>query len=177
MNPSLIAAAVGAVVTFWFGAAIGYRYADAQGEARVASLQAQHAEDFARATAEAAARLTDANAAGEALMARANAAEAARKQSAKERDDAIRKTTVGRPCLGAAAVGVLNAGALAGAAGAGLPAAAGGAADGAFATDTDVAAWIGGAIDGYETCRGWLDVVVTWREQQIERNLHGQTAR
>lgn len=148
------------------GATGGYRYASAQGEARVASLQAQHAEDLARATSAAAERLDEANRLGEVLAAKAAAAEVARNQVAKERDDAIKKIAVGRPCLGAGLVGVLNAGTATAAAGGAVPDAADGAEDDGAATDTDLALWIGGAIDAYEACRSRLDVVATWREQQ-----------
>lgn len=93
----------------------------------------------------------------------------------KETQDALNAVTTGRPCLGGAALRVLDQPTgLRPAAGAALlpagalqdpaarpatdPARQGQAGDGdEYATDTDVAGWIAEARDLYEQCRGRLD--------------------
>ena len=70
----------------------------------------------------------------------------------REKEDALRKVTVGRPCLSAPAVRVLNTSLS-------MPEAKSDSisADAAFATDTDVAEWANDAIAQYDLCRNNLD--------------------
>lgn len=114
------------------------------------------------ATAEAVANvkaLADAKSRGDTLTTELNAYMAANTELIKERDDALRQTTTGRPCLGASTVRVLNSDP---GSRNGLPQTASSLAgtDGAFATDTDVATWINEAKGQYETCRARLDKLI-----------------
>lgn len=107
---------------------------------------------------------------------RARAATTARQaRQLKETQDALKAVTTGRPCLGGAALRVLDQPAsLRPTAGAALlpagalqdpaarpaadPAQQGQAGDGdEYATDTDIAGWIATARDLYEQCRGRID--------------------
>lgn len=103
--------------------------------------------------------LLQALARGDALTHRLSVAQAAIESLTEEKKDAIRRLTVGRPCLGGAAVRVLNQ--PAGLQPAAVPAAASepAADDAAFATDTDVGIWIATCQRGYDTCRGRLQAV------------------
>lgn len=84
---------------------------------------------------------------------------AAQKQEAL--DAALLRATTGRRCLDAGALRLLD-----GATGlrVDLPPASGraAAADGATATDTDLARWIAGAGRQYEECRQRLDALINW---------------
>ena len=119
----------------------------AHAEQRAADIQ-QHLDD-----------ITEAEEVGRRLSARLAAAEAERETLTQEKTDAIRRLTVGRPCLDSAAVRVLND--AAGLKPAGLPPAAGQPlpADAAFATDTDVGLWAAQARRAYDTCRGRLQAL------------------
>lgn len=77
----------------------------------------------------------------------------------QEKSDAIRRLTVGRPCLDSAVVRVLNR--TARLKPPSVPEAASEPArtDGGFATDTDVGLWIGQCQRGYNTCRGRLGAI------------------
>lgn len=98
------------------------------------------------------------------------AATARQARQLKETQDALKAATTGRPCLGGAALRLLDqsaglrpaAGASILPAGALQDAAARPAADSAhqggdYATDTDIAGWVAVARDLYEHCRGRLD--------------------
>lgn len=112
------------------------------------------AEDNARV-------LTQAIARGDRLTERLAAAELVRDQLKEEKDDAIRRLTVGRRCLDGAAVRVLNSAMPASLKLGHAPEAAGQPvpADAGFATDTDVGLWINGARRSYDTCRGRLQAI------------------
>jgi hypothetical protein len=69
----------------------------------------------------------------------------------EEKNDALRKTTVGRRCLDAAAVGVLNGTAVP------KPVTSSVSTDAAFATDTDVGLWAASCKRSYDTCRARID--------------------
>lgn len=77
----------------------------------------------------------------------------------QEKADAVRRLTVGRPCLDSAVVRVLNR--TANIKPPRVPETAGqpAGADGGFATDTDVGLWIGQCQRGYNTCRGRLGAI------------------
>ncbi|MDR2674869.1 MAG: hypothetical protein LBC18_08385 [Opitutaceae bacterium] len=145
-----------------------------QKNVQIATLERNAAEVRADANAAVTAALQKAReieSAGDALAQKQLALEAENAKIAKERDNAIRKSTTGRPCLAADALRLLNPPAGSGVRGslpapAGIPAdaAAGTAAnsgvlaDGAaWATDTDVALWAGSARDFYDTCRGRIE--------------------
>lgn len=84
-------------------------------------------------------------------------------QLEKEKHHAIKRLTTGRPCLSADAVRVLNQPSYT--APTGLepvppPPGSAAAADGAFATDTDVGLWIASAKAQYDICRDRLDALI-----------------
>lgn len=110
--------------------------------------------------------LLDAQTRGDALTRQLAAATRAASRLRKERDDALQTATTGRVCLDAAALRVLD-----GAPGlaVALPTAAGGAAaaDGAVATDTDVARWALGAGEQYEECRRRLDALIDFHTSEV----------
>jgi hypothetical protein len=92
--------------------------------------------------------------------------EAANRKLGKEKDDALRKATTGRACLGADLVRLLDDAAPAPTPGLRLPPPASGiaGADAAAArdqdaTDTDVALWIRYAREQYDVCRGRIDAL------------------
>lgn len=149
------------------GATAGYRYADAQGQAALADLQRQQAEQHAQAETLLRAELEQAHEYGEGLS--AQLAEAQSRQTVKT-IEVIRRVpiiTSNRACLSPDAVRLLN-GAIATAGNAdAMPQAAGGAAgeSSAFAaSDTDVAGWIAEAAG---ICNGYaaqLAAVIQWHE-------------
>ncbi|MDR3055227.1 MAG: hypothetical protein LBU53_07480 [Zoogloeaceae bacterium] len=117
---------------------------------------------------------------GEILAGRQLALEAENLKLGKERDDALRKTTTGRACFNGATVRLLDdrrqgtgirdqlpaparfaAGALAAA-----PLDSGDLEDGYESSDTDVALWASYAIDRYDTCRGRIDALRLFYEEQ-----------
>jgi hypothetical protein len=134
-------------------------------DGKLADLQRAHAEQEAAAAEVSAGKLAVAMARGDVLSAKAAAAETALNTLTQEKDDAIHRLTVGRPCLGSAAVRVLNGPAL-GLKPAAMPQAPGSPvpADGAFATDSDVGLWIASAQRSYNTCRGRLQAVADFYE-------------
>ncbi|MDR2624948.1 MAG: hypothetical protein LBC37_01285 [Zoogloeaceae bacterium] len=168
------------------GGSIGWISNGWRWEARYAALEKAQAEKETELVLAVSAARESAIAAierGEALAAEVNAGEAERIKLARERDDAIRKNTTGRACLDAGVVGLLNHGAAA--AGSGLrppsgdaPGATAGIATDTdvrhqesgirnqWATDTDVALWAGFARDQYETCRGRIDALRQFFQQE-----------
>lgn len=129
-------------------------------EAEIADLQKVYAEQQASAARAASEDLMAAQARGDSLTARLYAANNALNDLTKEKEDAVRRLTTGRPCLGSAAVRVLNstpaslhAPTVPQTASQPVPA------DGGFATDTDVGLWIAGAQRSFRTCRGRLQAV------------------
>lgn len=149
MSPANLAAVALAVACFAAGWLVeGWRLG---GE--IARIERAVAEQRAKDAAAAADEIRAAVQRGNDLAARTAAAENALTIAHREKADAIRRLTVGRPCLDRAAVRLLDqpaGGAAAVPAAAGQPAAA----DAAFATDTDVGIWIGEARRAYDTCRG-----------------------
>lgn len=123
-------------------------------DAEIAALVRDAAQEKANAAVAAQHLLQQAQARGNALTNQLQAAQTAIDTLTEEKKDAIRRLTVGRPCLGGAAVRVLNQPAT-------VPATAGQptADDVAFATDTDVGLWIAQCQRGYDTCRGRLQAV------------------
>lgn len=126
---------------------------------QIARIEQQHDAGIARANGDALLRLRVAQARNDALAIALATAEDTLNQTAQEKDHAIRRNTAGRPCLGSAAVGVLN-GTKAPAAAA-VPQASGEPvpADATFATDTDVGTWIVICQRGYATCNGRLGAI------------------
>lgn len=150
-----VCAVVLACCIFLLGLKLGY----SAGDARLARLEASRATEKQQAADDALTRIVAAQARGDQLQSRLLAAESARQTLALEKDREIRRLTVGRPCLAGAAVRLLNMpdgskpGAVSEAAGESAPADAG------FATDTDVAGWVGFCRRSYDTCRGRLQAI------------------
>lgn len=84
-------------------------------------------------------------------------------QLKQESIDAIKQATSGRVCLDAAALRVLDA--APGIAVMPAPASSAAAADGRFASDTDVGTWAAEAGALFETCRARLDALIDWHAQ------------
>ena len=126
---------------------------------KIEMLKTKQAEVNASAEQASLERLIAAQRRGDQLQTRLGAAESSIDTLTQEKQNAIRRLTVGRPCLGSAAVRVLNQ--PAGIRPDTLPAAAGQPVpeDAAFATDTDVGLWIAQCQRGYDTCRNRLDAV------------------
>jgi len=79
-----------------------------------------------------------------------------------EKHEALTLATTGRPCLGSPALRVLNT--APGITVRSLPPATSSAvaADGPFATDTDIASWVIDAGSAFEVCRARLDALIDW---------------
>lgn len=159
MNPRLIAL-LGA---FLSGLLLAGLVVASIKNADIANLKADHAKQQAAAAAAARQRLEAAVARGDSLSARLAQTESALNKKTLEVSREIARVTAGRPCLGAAAVRLLNSSHDDAAA---VPQAPGqpDAEDGAVATDTDIAGWIANAQGQYETCRARLGALINWWE-------------
>ena len=160
MTPQTLAALIVAALCF----AAGWSVEGWRKNAEIARLEAVHSAQRARDAEAANADIAAAQARGDALVARVAMAENARTQVTQEKTDAIRRLTAGRPCLGSAAVRLLNQ--PAGLKPAAVPETASqpAGADAAFATDTDVGLWANTARRQYDTCRGRLGAVAEFFE-------------
>ena len=147
---ALIAAALGGA----------YLMADHK-DAVIARMEAAQAKSEAAVATAGAKRLRDAQIRGDTLTNQLAEAEKARKKTALEHQREIKNLTTGRPCLNADVVGLLN-GTGQGNETAGLSASASvtAAANGPFATDTDVANWADNARGQYEICRDRLGALI-----------------
>jgi len=127
-------------------------------------LERTHADQRASDAVAAADEIAAAQQRGDTLAARVAAAETTRDTALQETQHALRKVTTGKPCLSGPALRLLNgtAGLAAVPAPAGQPAGA----DAAFATDTDVAEWAAHARRSYDTCRGRLDAVRDFYQEE-----------
>lgn len=105
---------------------------------------------------------------GDDLSAKAADLEARNIQLSEEKSREIVRLTDGRPCIGGAAVRVLNRSAAPVQPGLSVPPASGepAADDGGFATDTDIALWIAGAQRAYATCQGRLKAIADFYRQE-----------
>lgn len=151
-----IAAPLGVVLAIFL---LGCRFEGWRKNVEIADLKRDAAQQQANNADAALHRLQQAQARGDVLTSKLQAAESTIDTLAQEKNDAIRRLTVGRRCLDSAAVRVLNQ--PTGLQAVAVPTAAGqpAADDAAFATDTDVGLWITQCQRGYETCRGRLQAV------------------
>lgn len=126
---------------------------------QIADLKRSSAEQNERTAKAASSALQAATERGNALAARVSAAETALQTQSLETTHEVIRLTTGRPCLGSAAVRLLNNPARLKPAA--VPQAASQPAEpaAAFASDTDVALWADAARRGYDTCRGRLQAV------------------
>lgn len=127
--------------------------------AEISDMKAEQSASAARAAQVALSRLVVERQRGDRLVAQLAALETDLKTLNEEKDHAIRRLTVGRPCLGGAAVRVLNGTSQRTAAAMSSPAGQSADADGGFASDTDVGLWIGNAQRAYRTCQGRLKAI------------------
>lgn len=132
-------------------------------DAQIAELKGSREKEITVATQGVIDRLDKANQRGDALMLQLSATETQRDQIQRERDHALNtRLTRGVPCLGGAAVRVLNLPDGAGRAALSQAASEPVRADGPAATDTDVALWISFARRSYDTCRGRLRAIAAF---------------
>lgn len=137
-------------------------------DAAIAEIRREHSREREAQAIAAASTITAGLKRGEDLQKQVAAAENERDQATWEKEDAIRRLTVGRRCLDSAAVRVLNRAASLKPS---LPEAPGQpvSTDAAFATDTDVGIWIGQCQRSYDTCRGRLQAVSDFYEKDDAR--------
>lgn len=130
---------------------------------QIARLKIERQQTLAAAEQQFANQLRAAVARGDALAARVASAETALQTQLEENHHAIRRLTTGRPCLGSAAVRLLNSAPVNATA---VPATASQLAepDAAFASDTDVGLWAASARRQYDVCRGRLSAVADFYE-------------
>lgn len=123
----------------------------------------EHAEQAVKAAEAATARLEEAARINRQIVAEVNRQELEIQKLTQEKNHALRQLTTGRPCLGGAAVRLLNhasTGPLPDPGPEPLPA------DAAFATDTDVGEWIADAQAAYDTCRSRINGIAAFYEGQ-----------
>lgn len=154
------------------GAAIYGGWLQAQHEAEVSDLKRGYAANLAEARAADVKALQDAQARADALTLGLQNMQTTLTQKSKEVRDALATQTTGRACLRSGAVRVLND-AIASDAGTHLPTPTAGpaAADGAVATDSDIAQWANTAREKYAVCRIRLDALINFFPTE---NIHGR---
>lgn len=158
---ALVLAGVAALI---FGA--GWLVEGWRKDAQIAELKAAQKEAESRVAQQNLADLVASRQRGDKLQQRLNDAESTIDSLTQEKTDAVRRLTVGRPCLDSAVVRVLNR--TASLKPPGVPEAAGEPArtDGGFATDTDVGLWIGQCQRSYATCRGRLGAIADFFKEE-----------
>ena len=161
---ALVIAAIAAAI---FG--LGWTVEGWRKDAEIALIKASHAESTEKAATENAVALDNARHRGDQLALQLAGWENTLTAFAEEKNREIAKLLTGRRCLDAGVVRVLNRQSGAQLSGSvpqatslvlrpdATPAAP--ADDGAFATDADVAQWIGLCQRSYDTCRARLDAI------------------
>jgi hypothetical protein len=159
-----------ALLCFTAGLIGGGALVTARKDAGIARLERDHALAQASASKALAAALENVRAVeakGDTLAREQLALEARARQLNEEKEDAIRKLTTGRVCLDAAVVGLLNQRrAVATSPGLRPPASGAAGSIAAVATDTDVALWAANARDQYDLCRGRIDALRQFFQQE-----------
>jgi len=158
--PLVVAAAL-----FFMGAAGAAALVTGYKNAEIEALKRTHAEAEAAAAAAALERLQQAQARGDELAQQLATAETTLQTQAEEASREIARLTTGRRCLDGAVVRLLNGPSPGIRLGAvpqtpGQPAAA----DGAAASDRDVAQWARVCRTRYDTCRARLDALIDYHE-------------
>lgn len=156
---------VRALVLAGTGAALSALLVVPHYQAKLATLQRDQAQAQATARAADIETLKHAKRQGDALTLRLQTAESTLAKNQQELQYAIHTQTTGRACLSSGAVRLLNT---AGSTDASthLPAPTPGpvAADGAAATDTDVATWAANARTQYDICRARLNALIDFTQ-------------
>ncbi len=139
----------------------------ARKNAEISDMKRDRAEAEAAAAAAAMERLQQAQARGDELAQQLAAAETTLQTQAEEASREIARLTTGRRCLDGAVVRLLNApsqgirlGTVPPSAGQPAPA------DGAAASDRDVAQWARVCRTRYDTCRARLDALIDYHERK-----------
>lgn len=153
------------VALFVIGAVVGGAWVTRGKNLEIEKLTRDQAVAEAATAKAALDRLKTAQERADELATKLAEAEAAHAQIEEEKDREIRRLTTGRPCLGAAVVRLLNepgTGVRLGA----MPQASSGfaTADGAAASDRDVAVWARTCRARYEICRGRLDALIDYHQ-------------
>lgn len=152
----LIVACAGCSLLSWKAAHLYY-------QAQIATMERDQAQAVATARAADVETLKLAKRHGDALTLQLQVTESTLTKKQKELHDAIRTQTTGRACLSGSVVSLLNnSGSTDGSAH--LPASTSGdaPADGAAASDTDVADWAANARTQYDICRARLNALIDW---------------
>ena len=152
-----------ALFAMLFTYSIGVDHEHARRIAEVATLKAQYASALANTEHDARIRLQAAQTRGDVLTAQLLQTESDLQRKSLETSREIKRLTTGRACLDASTVSLLN-GTAAAVAPTDMPSAASSlaAADGAAASDTDVATWADLARRQFDTCRAHLDALIDW---------------
>ena len=155
MSPQMIVA----LIALSIGSGASWFVTDAVLGKQIARMEADHANEKALAEKVYRERFMAAQTLGDTLSNRLAQTESTLTQKTKELSYALSKVTTGRACLNGAAVRLLNNADTD--SGTGFQATGSSVAeDGAVASDTDVADWIGFAKGQYETCRARLGALI-----------------
>ena len=131
-------------------------------QARIATMERDQARALASARQADVDALKAANVHGDELTLRLQRTESTLTQKDQELKHAIAFQTTGRACLSGDVVRLLNNPTQDRPASVSAPTASAAAADGAAATDTDVAQWANTARTQYDLCRARLNALIDW---------------
>jgi len=153
-------------------AGAGWEVGRAPLQVQLAQQSATHAAEKRKAAEQAASTLQAAQARGDALSTGLLNQQTTIDQLKTEARRAIPQVTTGKPCLGPAALRVLDS--APGLDVAGLSPATGGAAaeGGPVATDADIAGWVVDAGAQYEVCRARFGALIDWYAAAPTGELH-----
>jgi hypothetical protein len=161
------------IVAVFSGFSMGWMANGARLEGEINRLQSAHKSALIASQAAAEKALTEARAAearGDALAVQQFALEKSNQKLLKEKNDVLQKITSGRACLDGTVVRVLNDDSGAGGRRGGpTPAGVAPRADGPAATDTDVALWAARARAEYDACRGRIDALRNFFDEEIKK--------
>lgn len=159
-------------LVFGAGCLAGRALGQAPLQVELAELRQAHAETDRLAARSSEQRMQAAQDRGDMLSTQLATAQQLIDQTTKERRDALKTTTFDRPCLGPAAVRVLDGAPGIRVAAVPAPASSAAAADGTTAADTDdaerwisdsaIGAWTLDAGAQYEQCRKRLSALIAW---------------
>lgn len=178
MNPETIRALVLAVIAAALFAA-GWAVEGWRKGAEIALIQKAHAEATEKAATENAVALSNAQRRGDQLALQLAGWESTLTTFAEEKNREIATLLTGRRCLDSDVVRVLNRQSGAARLGGSVPQAPGlvlrpdvapaaATDDGAFATDADVAGWVGLCQRSYDTCRARLNAIADFYPKDNE---------
>lgn len=162
MNPQAIATLVIAVACFAGGWLVeGWRMS-----AEIIGLKAEQKAAESRTAQQNLADLIAARRRGDMLQRQLTDTESRLDAASQEKNDAVRRLSVGRRCLDSSVVRVLERPAGLKPSGVPTPPGEPDASDARFATDTDVGLWIVQCKRAYQTCQGRLGAIANFYEDQ-----------